>query len=103
MKPEPALIAEDRHFLVPQDHIVKTDYVRIEDVKLACRDRMAVGDVEVAYRRRLQLGNKQPFPCPYGYWEGDRFVLVDGRHDYVACLMIGHTHILVAWLEREQS
>ena len=60
---------------------------------------MAMGDLDRAYQRRLQLGEHQPWPCPRGHWEGERFVLVDGRHDYVAALMLGHGHLFVAWVE----
>jgi len=76
---------------------VRTGYVPIDAVKLACRDRMAVGDVDRAYQRRLQLGDHQPWPPPRGYWYGNRFVIVDGRHDAVAAMMLGLEHLFVAW------
>lgn len=96
----PVSLVEDRSIEVRPGHKVVTDYVRVEDVILACRERMAVGDVSVAYQKRLQLGASQPWPCPRGYWEDTRFVIVDGRHEYVATLMLGHSHILVAWVEK---
>jgi hypothetical protein len=92
-------IAADRSIRVPPGALVRTGYVELERVRLACRDRMAVGDVEVAYRRRLQLGDAQEWPPPVGEWTGDRFTVLDGRHSYVAALMLGSTHLLVAWLE----
>jgi hypothetical protein len=56
-------------------------------------------EVERAYRRQLELGDGQPWPPPTGYWRADRrFVLTDGRNRYVACLMLGVEHVLVAWL-----
>lgn len=95
----PALtVAQDRGMAVPPGQIVRTGYVDIWQIKLACRDRMAVGDVDAAYRRRLQLGDRQPWPPPYGYWQDDRFVIVDGRHEFIACMMLGLSHVLVAWL-----
>ncbi|HEX2020262.1 MAG TPA: hypothetical protein VGO17_15110 [Aurantimonas sp.] len=84
---------------MPAGHVVRTGYVPVFDVILACRDRMAVGDVDRAYQKRLQLGSRQPWPCPRGHWQGNRFVIVDGRHEYVATLMLGLSHILVAWIE----
>lgn len=93
------VIAEDRSISVPPGARVHTTYVAIDDVILACKERMAIGDVNTAYQRRLQLGENQPWPPPVGYWEGTRFVIKDGRHDYVAALMLGLSHILVAWIE----
>jgi len=64
---------------------------------------MSIGDVDRAYQKRLQLGDRQPWPCPRGHWEGDRFVIVDGRHEYVSCLMLGIEWVLVAWVEPAPS
>lgn len=99
MKIEPVFTTEDRSIAVPPGHVIRTDYVHVDQVKLACRARMAVGDVDRAYQKRLQLGDRQPWPCPRGHWEGDRFVIVDGRHEYVATLMLGLEWVLVAWVE----
>ena len=74
----PILHAEDRSLSVPPGQLVVTGYVPVDAVRLACRARMAVGDVDRAYQRRLQLGHNQPWPCPRGEWDGDRFVIIDG-------------------------
>ena len=99
----PIHLAEDRSLAVPPGRLIRTGYVAVEQIKLGCRARMAVGDVDRAYQRRLQLGDHQPWPCPRGEWEGDpaapgaRFVVHDGRHDVVAALMLGQDYVLVAW------
>lgn len=90
---------QDRSISVQPGHRVVTGYVPIEQIRMGCRDRMSVGDVEAAYRRQLALGSNQAWPCPNGKWHGDRFTIHDGRHAYVAALMIGLTHLLVAWTE----
>lgn len=87
-----------RSLSIPPGQAVQTAYVEMHHVRLGCRDRMAVGDVEAAYRRQLALGDHQAWPCPVGEWDGETFVIHDGRHAYVAALMIGLTHILVAWV-----
>jgi hypothetical protein len=94
-------LTPDRSMLVPAGHVARTAYVPVFSVELACRDRMAVGDVEAAYRRLLQLGDASGWPPPVGHWTEDRqrFVIVDGRHEYVAALMLGREHVLVAWVE----
>ena len=99
MKPEPLRIAEDRGFVVPSGAKVVTGYVNVDDIKLVCRDRMAVGDVDAAMKRRMAASPGQPWPCPNGYWEGQSFKLLDGRHEYIAALMLGCEHILVAWID----
>ncbi len=92
-------IAEDRSIVVPAGHVVRTGYVSVDMVTMACRDRMAVGDVDRAFQKRLQLGTNQLWPCPRGHWNGERFVIEDGRHEYIAALMLGQSHLLVAWVE----
>lgn len=96
---QPITLAEDRSLRVPAGQLVRTGYVPIDAIRLACRDRMAVGDVATAYQRRLQLGADQPWPCPRGEWDGDRFVVFDGRHDVLAAMMLGVEYVLVAWPE----
>jgi hypothetical protein len=98
---EPVWMTIDRSLAVPPGKVVKTGYVRVDKVRLACRERMAIGDVYLAYQKRLQLGDHQPWPCPRGYWNSDQFVIVDGRHEFVANLLIGHDYILVAWIEED--
>ena len=100
---QPIATMEDRSMAVPPGHVIRTGYAHVDACRLACRARMAVGDVDRAYQRRLQLGDRQPWPCPRGHWEGDRFVIVDGRHDYVACLMMGLEYVLVAWMEEPNA
>ena len=86
---------------VPAGHVILTGYVQIEDV--VCRvhpaHQLNPAAVERAYRQQLVDGGSQAWPPPTGYWsEGGRFVLTDGRHRYVAALMTGTKHLLVAWL-----
>lgn len=99
----PLALATDRALRVPAAHVVRTGYVDVFQVRLANRAGMAVGDVDRAYQKRLQCGPDQPFPCPNGRWEGERFVLLDGRHEWVAAVMLGHPRLLVAWVEPERT
>lgn len=93
----PVSVSQDRSLLVPEGHLVRTGYVDVFAVRLACRERMSVGDIDRAYQKRLQAGSGSPFPCPNGHWEGDTFVIHDGRHEWLAAVALGHSHILVAW------
>lgn len=91
--------AEDRALGIAPGHVVKTGRVDVFRCRLANRERIAVGDFDRAYQRRLQLGDRSPFPCPNGWWEGDTFVIADGRHEWLATVALGHAEILVAWVE----
>lgn len=90
----------DRHLIVPAGKVVRTAYVPVFRCDLACRERMAVGDVDRAFQKLLQLGDSYLWPCPNGEWmESGRFLIKDGRHEWAASVMLGRTHILVAWME----
>lgn len=90
----------DRSLSVPPGKIIKTQYVSIWDCKMACRERMAVGDINGAYQKLLQLGDHSSWPCINGYWDTlCTFIIQDGRHEYIASLMMGKEYILVAWIE----
>lgn len=99
---KPVSYAQDRSILVPRGKIIKTAWVPVHEIKLACKDRMSIGDVKGAYERLLQLGNNAAWPTPNGYWEGEEqksvFVIQDGRHEYVASLMLGREEVLVSWV-----
>ncbi|PYE84166.1 hypothetical protein [Pseudoroseicyclus aestuarii] len=94
-----AMVYEDRSLIVPPGRRIVTGYAPIDRVRIANRSRMAIGDVDAAMRQQLALGAAQKWPCPNGRWEGEDFVVHDGRHAFVAALMLGLEHLLVAWLE----
>lgn len=54
--------------------------------------------VEAKFRRFLNLGDNSAWPPVVGHWSEDRFIVMDGRHEYLAALMIGRTRIFVCWL-----
>jgi hypothetical protein len=87
----------DRSLTIPPGHRVSTGYVDVFQCRLACRERMAVGDVDRSYQRLLQQAPSQSWPPPVGRWEADRFVIEDGRHEYIAAVMLGFSHLFVAW------
>lgn len=90
---------EDRSLFVQPSQVVKTEWVDIDSCVMACRERMDFAAIERAGRRILQAGECQMWPPPYGHWSGTRFVICDGRHEYLASLALGRTKLFVAWLE----
>jgi hypothetical protein len=91
--------AQDRSLSVRPSQVVRTAWIDIDQAKLGNRSRMAVGDVEGSFRKLLCLGDNAPFPSIVGHWEADRFVVCDGRHEFIASLMMGRERLFVAWLE----
>jgi hypothetical protein len=101
--PRPLFLADDRSIAVPPGWLPVTGYVPIHKIKMVCRERMAIGDLDRAYQKRLQAGENQPWPCPTGKWDDETFLLHDGRHEYIASLMIGYEYLLVTWLEKQNE
>lgn len=99
LSPTPLSTAEDRVLRVSPGTIVRTAWISVFACRLANRERMAIGDIDRAYQRRLQAGADNPFPCPNGAWSGGTFVIFDGRHEWIAAVALGHDQILVAWTE----
>lgn len=55
--------------------------------------------VEKKFRRLLNIGDCAPWPPVVGHWGDGRFLVDDGRHDYLAALMIGRDKPYACWLE----
>lgn len=90
--------AQDRSMSVQPGQHIQTAWIDINQAVLGSRVRIAVGDVDAAFRKLLCLGDNAPWPCIVGHWSGGRFVVCDGRHEYIASLMLGRTRLFVAWL-----
>ena len=92
------MVAEDRSMCVQPHQVVRTAWVDIDLCKLGCRLPMSPEAVEKKFRRLLNLGDCAPWPPVVGHWEGERFLVDDGRHDYLAALMLGREKLFVCWL-----
>lgn len=79
--------------------VVRTAWVDIDLCKLGFRLPMSPEAVEKKFRRLLNIGDCAPWPPVVGHWEGGRFFVDDGRHDYLAALMLGRDKLFVCWLE----
>lgn len=96
-------LMRDRSMLVAPEESVGTAWIDIDLCVLGCRDRMAVGDVGDKWRELLQRGANAGWPPPRGSWRQDgRFVIEDGRHEYIAALMMGQERLFVAWLAQTE-
>lgn len=93
------VVAEDRSMCVQPNQVVRTAWVDIDLCRLSFRLPMSPEAVEKKYRRLLNLGECAPWPPIVGHWEEGRFVVCDGRHDYLAALMIGRDKLFVCWLD----
>jgi hypothetical protein len=93
------IVAEDRTMCVQPHQLVRTAWVDIDLCRLGFRVPMSPEAVEKKFRRLLNIGECAPWPPVVGHWEGGRFVVDDGRHDYLAALMLGRDKLFVCWLE----
>jgi hypothetical protein len=93
------MVPEDRSMCVQPHQVVRTAWVDIDLCRLNTRLPMSPEAVEKKYRRLLNLGDCAPWPPVVGHWADGRFVVCDGRHDYLAALMIGRDKLFVCWLE----
>jgi hypothetical protein len=91
-------VYEERSMLVQRHQKVETAWIDIDLCRLGCRVPMSPEAVEKKYRRLLQQGDGAPWPPVVGHWDGPRFVVCDGRHEYVASLCLGRERLFVAWL-----
>ena len=91
--------AEDRTISVKPDQVVKTAWVSIDKCCMANRTPMSPEAVAVSHQKLLCMGDDGRWPPPIGEWEGDRFRVLDGRHELLASLMRGRQELFVAWLE----
>ena len=97
------LVAEDRSMCVQADQTVRTAWIDIDLCKLGSRVPMSPEAVEKKFRRLLNLGGAAPWPPIVGHWEGGRFLVDDGRHDYLAALMLGRERLFVCWLDQIET
>lgn len=94
-----AWVAEDRTLRVEPGQVVESAWIDIAQCVLANRARMSLEAVEAKYRRLLCQGEAAVWPPITGYWQADgRFLVCDGRHEYVAALIAGRAAVLVAWI-----
>lgn len=96
-------VPEDRSLNVRPTQIVRTAWVAIDICKLGNRAQMSPEAVEKKFRMLLSMGDCAHWPPIVGHWEDDRFVVCDGRHEYLASLMLGRDRLFVAWLEEVQA
>lgn len=73
-------------------------WIDIDKCKLGSRAQMAPEAVEKKFRKLLQQGECASWPPIVGHWDGDRFQVDDGRHEYLASLMLGRAQVFVCWL-----
>lgn len=90
--------------IVPAGHVIRSAHVPTADIEFPMDGGpMAVASVEEKVRMFTGMGDGEPYPLPVGSWRGDRFRLWDGRHRYIASLMLGRATMLVCWTEADDG
>lgn len=89
-----------RMIVVPAGKVLRYGYARHGRIRFAQYGGNRWDAVDEHARRIADLGNgAQPADCPFGRWDGDTFVIEDGRHRYLALVGLGYADLLVCWLE----
>jgi len=81
------MVPEDRSMCVQPHQVVRTAWVDIDLCRLSFRLPMSPEAVE----RNIvacSISGSGPWSPVVGHWGDGRFVVCDGRHDYLAALMI---------------
>jgi hypothetical protein len=91
-------VYEDRSLVVKPGEHVRTAWIDIDLCSMACRAVMQPATVAAKFQRLLCLGENSAWPPIVGEWCDERFSILDGRHEFLASLMLGRTKIFVAWL-----
>jgi hypothetical protein len=87
--------------IIPAGHILKSGYVNTSEIVFPHHhaDPMAVAAVEDKVRQYTSIKEGSAYPLPIIEWIDGKPVLKDGRHRYIASLMLGRKTMLVAWVE----
>ena len=96
-------VAEDRSMSVQPGQVVRTAWIPIDDCVLGSRGNISPAAVERSAQRLVCLGECAPWPPIVGHRREDgRFSVDDGRHEYLASLMLGRERVFVAWLSEAE-
>jgi len=85
---------------VPKGHVLQYGYAKHGKIRF----QQYGGQQWEAVRKHAAFlsdygdNGSQPADCPFGYWDGDIFVIQDGRHRYLALVGCGFRDLLVRWL-----
>lgn len=87
--------------IVPAGHIVVSGHVRTKEIVFPdhCAP-MAIASVKEKIDQFTHIKTGEAYPLPLGAWQDGRFHLWDGRHRYIAALMLARETMLVAWIEK---
>lgn len=86
--------------IIPAGHVLKSAYLPLLEIVFPLNGApMAIASVKEKIDHYSSIGPGQTYPLPIGKWVDGRFHLWDGRHRYIASLMMGRSTMLVGWVE----
>lgn len=88
--------------VVPRGCVERQGYVPMGRITLGDPGRIDPAAVTEKYRELIHLTytGAQPSPPPVGRWLDDgTFEIIDGRHHWLALVMLGYRTFLVRWQE----
>jgi len=82
--------------ITPTGQLLVTAYVPLADIVFQNDVPMSCLEVQRKVDEYVRIGPNHPEPLMVE-WRGDRPHLLDGRHRYIAALMLGRRVALVGW------
>lgn len=86
--------------IIPPGHIIRSGYVPTGDIVFPLTGAtMAPASVREKIDMYSAIKDQEAYPLPIVRWVDGKPVLMDGRHRYLAHLMLSRPQMLVAWTE----
>lgn len=89
--------------IIPEGHILVTGYVPTNEIVFHSECVMSVTDVKEKITQQTHIRGGTAYPVPIGDWRDGRFHLWDGRHRYIAALLLNRKTMLVGWVIRPET
>lgn len=87
--------------LVPEGKVPTFRYVHRHQIRFVDGAGMQRDRLDWWLDQIEMMGTQSPFLAPLGFWKGDEFWIMDGRHRGYAQLICGREYLLVCWYEDE--
>lgn len=88
---------------VPGNSILKYGYAKHGKIRFSHYGGVYLPAIQDYITKFRDWAGDQPMECSSGYWDGDTFVIENGRHRYIALLILGHQEFLVRWYEQRND
>lgn len=83
--------------LIPAGYLPVYEYVPLDRIRVASPGQLHLPTIEEKHKAVVNSGGAQLHVAPFGDWEGDTFVVRDGRHALEALRIAGFSQHILVW------